>query len=187
MARMDELLSEYGNERHIGQRVQDERKRHGWSQAQLARRMGAAGHPMHQSAISKIEPDDPEQRAGRRRGEGRATQRRSVTVGEALALANVLEVPLGELLLPKSILERARAVRALSEGQSACAALLGVQHRYHETLNRIAESLMTDPEFRAIVDDLTPDVFAEDNLSHRFLDDVRNAYERLTASAESAK
>ena len=102
-----ELVNELGSERWLGQRIQTERKVHGWSQAKLSDELAKAGHPLHQSAISKIEPPDEDKRGGRPRG-GTAG-RRSVTIGEAVGFSKVFGIPLGELLLPPDAVRDAAA------------------------------------------------------------------------------
>ena len=94
---VSELVNELGDKKWLGLRIQQERKLRGWSQARLSEEMTKAGQPLHQSSISKIEPPDEDRRGGRPRGEGST---RSVTIEEALGLSKVLNIPLGELLLP---------------------------------------------------------------------------------------
>lgn len=81
--RGERLLEE--SEANFARRVEYERKRRGWSQERLAARMAKAGVPVHQSAISKIE---------------RTTDRRAISVDEALAFASVFGVPVLEMLQP---------------------------------------------------------------------------------------
>jgi transcriptional regulator with XRE-family HTH domain len=95
----NELINEIGSDANVGERIQFERKARGWSQAELARQLKKIGHPIHQSAISKIEPEDRDQTAGRRRGSS-PERRRSVTISELIGFSKVFGVPFGELLLP---------------------------------------------------------------------------------------
>ena len=83
----NELVASRGNERFLAERVLDERKQRGWSQAQLSKELAKVGSPLQQSAISKIESPP--------KGE-----RRSISIGEAIGFARVFGIPLGELLLP---------------------------------------------------------------------------------------
>ena len=101
------LVNELGSERWLGQRIQTERKVHGWSQAKLSDELAKAGHPLHQSAISKIEPPDGDKRGGRPRGA--VSGKRSVTIDEAVGFSKVFEIPLGELLLPPDAVRDAAA------------------------------------------------------------------------------
>lgn len=66
-------------------RIRELREFRGWSQAELADRMTKAGHPMHQTVISKIERSSP------------TTGRRSIALDEAIGLASVLGVTLETL------------------------------------------------------------------------------------------
>ncbi len=79
----ERLLHE--SEANLARRVEYERRRRGWSQERLAAQMARAGVPVHQSAISKIE---------------RTTDRRAITVDEALAFARVFEIPFDQMLKP---------------------------------------------------------------------------------------
>jgi transcriptional regulator with XRE-family HTH domain len=84
------LIEKVGGEDHLALRVTTERNRLGLSQEKLAEAMVAAGCPVPQSAISKIENPG---RGGRR----------AISVEEAIAFAKVFDVPLGELLLPPDV------------------------------------------------------------------------------------
>jgi transcriptional regulator with XRE-family HTH domain len=82
------LINAVGSERWLARRIRHERVARGWSQAGLSELMAASGHPLHQSAISKIEAPPA--------GEGP----RMVTIDEAIGFSKVFGIPLGELLLP---------------------------------------------------------------------------------------
>jgi transcriptional regulator with XRE-family HTH domain len=70
-------------ERGFGRRVRELRKGFRWSQDDLAARMSAAGFPMHQSTVAKME------------SAGRPT-----SIGEVTALASLFQLPLTDLLSP---------------------------------------------------------------------------------------
>lgn len=81
--------TDLASEAALAEWVKAERVRRGWSQETLAKKVEAIlGGGFPQSAVSKIE---------KQRG------RRSITVDEAIALAQVFEVPLAKLLLPPSV------------------------------------------------------------------------------------
>jgi hypothetical protein len=103
---VSKLVNEVGNEKWLGQRVQTERKARGWSQARLSVEMAQVDHPLHQSAISKIEPPDEDRRGGHPKGR---SVTRSVTIGEAVGFSKVFGIPLGELLLPPDVVRNAMA------------------------------------------------------------------------------
>lgn len=65
----------------FSKRVRELRKSQGWTQSDLAKRMTAAGYPMHLTTIAKLEA---------------AT--RPTPVEEAYALAAIFELPVTELL-----------------------------------------------------------------------------------------
>ncbi len=83
------LVNQVGKERWLADRIRTERKNRGWSQTRLVKEMMDAGHPIQQSAVSKIEspPRDKGQRA--------------ITIDEAIGFSKVFHIPLGELLLPR--------------------------------------------------------------------------------------
>lgn len=81
-----------GSERSLARRLQWERESRGWTYDGLAARLTAAGCPIQASAIYKIEKGDPPRR---------------ITVDELVALAQVFEADVQELLVPvEAILHR---------------------------------------------------------------------------------
>ena len=81
------------------------RELHGWSQTELAQRMGDRGFPFHQATVYKLEDGQ-----------------RPTRLAEAVALAEVLEVPLTNLIGPDAPervarFELARAARRVKEAQ----------------------------------------------------------------------
>ena len=67
-------------ERMFGVRVKDLRQARGWTQGDLAQRLTAAGYPMHQTTVAKME------------GGSRPTN-----VGEVAALAAIFGIPIGSV------------------------------------------------------------------------------------------
>lgn len=80
----------------FGQRVRNEREDRGWTQADLAERLGKAGLHLHPSAIAKIEIREPK--------DGKP---RAIRLNEATVIAKVLGVPLKSMLLgsPQEVLD----------------------------------------------------------------------------------
>jgi transcriptional regulator with XRE-family HTH domain len=74
-----------GAEDMVARHIAYLRKKKGWSNAELAKRMTDAGCPINQSAIQKIEHGDP---------------RRTISLDEALALADVFGTTVEELMRP---------------------------------------------------------------------------------------
>lgn len=87
-----------GTEDSLAQRIRAERERRGWTYEALASRMEAVGCPIQPSAIYKVEKGKP---------------RRRVTVDEFVALANVFELELADLLLPIELVSDREARRLL--------------------------------------------------------------------------
>ncbi|WP_431929838.1 helix-turn-helix domain-containing protein [Nonomuraea jabiensis] len=74
------------SEENVALRLAWEMRRRGWSQDRMAQELTNAGQPMHQSAISKIVNSMPDGR------------RRTISVDEAIAMARVFGISVGELL-----------------------------------------------------------------------------------------
>lgn len=75
------------SEENIAWRIRHEMSRRGWSQERMAKEMTDAGHPLHQSAVSKIvNPKDG--------------KRRAISVDDAIGFAKVFGLSLREMLLP---------------------------------------------------------------------------------------
>ena len=72
-------------------RISYERQRRGWSTAELARRVTAAGCKINQSSVWHIENGQP---------------RRKISAGEAVAFAQVFEITLDELMKPPDAPEK---------------------------------------------------------------------------------
>jgi len=87
-------------ESNLARRVEIERRSRGWSYAALAEAMTRAGCTINASAIYKIEKGDPP---------------RKITVDELLALAEVFDVEVEDLLTPVEILRKERAKNLLTE------------------------------------------------------------------------
>lgn len=67
-------------ERRFGRRVKQLRQSIGLTQEELARRMTAAGQPLHPTMVTKLEGGN-----------------RPTSIGELVSLANILRVPVGAL------------------------------------------------------------------------------------------
>ncbi|MGV0807053.1 helix-turn-helix transcriptional regulator [Mycolicibacterium setense] len=67
-------------ERLFGGRVKDLRAARGWTQEELAKRMTAAGHSMHQTTVAKLEGGN-----------------RPTTIGEATTIAAIFGMPVAGL------------------------------------------------------------------------------------------
>jgi transcriptional regulator with XRE-family HTH domain len=71
--------------RYFGARLRDERERRGWTQVEMARRLGEAGWPVNATVLAKVESTKED-------------VRRSVNIDEAMACAEVLGMSLDTLL-----------------------------------------------------------------------------------------
>lgn len=74
-------------EEYLGRQVARLRKKRGLTQAELAERLGTYGHRMHQVTVAKLE-----------------TGQRPTRVNEAVALSEILEVPVSALIPDRGVL-----------------------------------------------------------------------------------
>lgn len=100
MPRPNRIRSVEG-ETNLARRIQRERNLRGWSYETLASKMTEAGCPIQGSAIYKVEKG----------GE----KRRRVTVDELIALAQVFDVTVENLLTPVEVLRTQRGQEVLKE------------------------------------------------------------------------
>lgn len=128
------LVNALGDERWLAQRVQSERQARGWSQQRLSKELGIAGHPLQQSAISKIESAEP--------GVGR-----TITIGEAVGFAKVFGIPLGELLLPPDAVRDRRAWHLFLDAAQHNNDMRHSRDKYQHCIDRIANGQPGD-EFK---------------------------------------
>jgi transcriptional regulator with XRE-family HTH domain len=152
------VLESIIGERLLASRVKELRVNRGWTQADLAREMTAAGCPIHQTAVSRIEK--PSTTDGRR----------AIMLDEAIAFARVFEVPLGRLVSPapdpnavedaiarihalrqgtrELALERAVAER--EEQDASATARIAAERRAAATHNYRAHTARIDEEFGVV-------------------------------------
>jgi transcriptional regulator with XRE-family HTH domain len=154
----NDMVQTLGSEKWLARRVLVERQARGWSQAELSRRLRKAGYPLHQSAISKIESPP--------KGEGA----RAITIGEAIGLARVFDIPLGELLLPPEAMRFAAYAHQLVKGPELMAKVLLARTDLNDLVTRVAQALAETPEFRPV-----------------FVEHYRSACDRVVASGRTVR
>ncbi|MCO7238412.1 helix-turn-helix domain-containing protein [Aeromicrobium sp. CnD17-E] len=167
------LVEEFGAERHLADRVTALRQSRGWSQDRLAAEMAAAGCPIPQSAISRIE---------------NATARRDITVDEAISFAKVFGVPLIELLLPPGAQGSVLLLQLLRHGGHVAQQLRASQQAYADAVERVAELLLEDSMHYAAFDIARADerITFEGNEEISklgFMDEVEARYRALGGTA----
>ncbi|MGC1211268.1 MAG: helix-turn-helix transcriptional regulator [Micromonospora sp.] len=133
-------------EANLADRVAYERKERGWTTEGLAQRMTAAGCPINQSAIWKIEDGKP---------------RRRITYDEALAFAEVFGIPLDELSAPPELAADRTALRLLDEFRQARQVML-------DAFYRLSEHWATHPQVAEVLNEH----MANDDVSRDVLDDI---------------
>lgn len=135
-----ELMGKLGSEDNFASRLEAEMQTKGLSQAKLAKRMEEVGHPLHQSAISKIL--NPPQ----------GTTRRSVSIDEALAFSRALEVPLPALLVPNYALELGQASELLMEVFELYKSSLLNEERLKRKLTELVDVARSNDQARALIE-----------------------------------
>lgn len=130
----NDLINSIGAEKFLAERIEAERKRLGLSQAALSDRLAKVNHPLHQSAISKIE--SPPATDGRR----------GISIDEAIGFSKVFGVPLGELLLPPASLDRANSWRQFSEAVRLFEEIRALRVGYEGLIKGLRAAVLQDEE-----------------------------------------
>jgi transcriptional regulator with XRE-family HTH domain len=170
------LVNSVGGEEWLAARIERERKARGLSQAQLSKALAEVGHPMHQSAISKIESPP--------KGDGR----RSITIDETIGFSKVFGIPIGELLLPPDTVEIVQGLKDLSSGPDLLGQMILAEARYSEIVKRLATQVRSNATMRETwverfvqeqkkVADWGAD--PSDSISLRFMRDLASKVEEL--------
>jgi transcriptional regulator with XRE-family HTH domain len=126
------VVGSIGSERSLARRITYERELNGWKQATLARKMTDVGVPMNQSAISKIENDEPPRR---------------ITVDELVGFSLVFGIRADELLLPPELIADKAARKLLEQWQAA-------RSESHELKIQLMNHIEAHPHTEALVEEL---------------------------------
>lgn len=108
----------------MAERIAFEQGRRRWSNAELAKRLAAAGCPIDQSAISKIYSGKPKPRA--------------ISTNELAAFSQVLDVPVTELLRPLRAALSVQANDLLQELDDRRSAVIKAASAAQDVLRRVA-------------------------------------------------
>jgi transcriptional regulator with XRE-family HTH domain len=120
-----------GGETNLARRIEKERTKRGWSYETLAKMLTAAGCSIQGSGIYKIEKADPPRR---------------ITVDELLALAQVFDTTVEDLLTPIEVLERERAQELLKDLQQHDGELLRTIRRFFDAHSELLDLAAHDRE-----------------------------------------
>lgn len=157
------------SEENLARRIAWEMERRGWSQERVAKEMTDAGHPLHQSSVSKIvNPKDG--------------KRRSISVEDAIGFAKVFGVAFDNLLLPLEAVWDTDLRDALLRVQEI--------QQQRDALDREAASLIT--QVVQVAQAAGEDFFdrhlttADSATRERLLDEMYRWAQRLNAQAESS-
>jgi hypothetical protein len=137
------------NEDSLARRVTYERELRHWSPGGLARKMTAAGCPMNQSAIWKIEHGQP---------------RRKITVDEAMAFARVFDTTLEDLLNPPELVTESALNELLSKYEEHFAAAIASQIECNAIAIELDDLLAEHPEVREALGDALRRTFPDSPL-----------------------
>jgi len=152
----------HDSEANLARRVEYERRRRGWSQERLATQMVRAGVPVHQSAISKIE---------------RTTDRRAITVDEALAFARVFDLPVVEMLKPVEAAMSEEVARLFAELGEAMELSRLAGLKVSDAMARLGELLEQNPGADAALTSLIQRRLADRGLDpDHWIDDLPDAF-----------
>jgi transcriptional regulator with XRE-family HTH domain len=113
-------------ERYLAQRIARERESRGWTYESLASRMTAAGCPLNQSAIYKIERSDPPRR---------------ITVDELVGYSKVFGISVEQLLLDPEIDAEARVIEHLNVWRQLSAERVELVREYDERINAVETTI----------------------------------------------
>jgi transcriptional regulator with XRE-family HTH domain len=141
-------------ERALARRVAYERERRGWSTQHLAKRVTAAGCPIHQSAIRRIESGEPPRR---------------ITYDEALAFAHVFDTPLEELAVAPEAAADEELRALVAELTKAARRREDDDRRLVEVIKRLAVIAAGRSELRELLRELLHDWLGEmvdDEVTH---------------------
>ncbi|MFC1417791.1 helix-turn-helix domain-containing protein [Streptacidiphilus cavernicola] len=119
------------SEANVAARVLLERQARGWSTTELAQRMTAAGVPLNQSAVWRIESGTP---------------RRKISLDEALGFSKVFELPLEDLMAPPQEGLDLEARRLLQDCVDAFFEKRAVEDRLHLALVALDEYRKSHPD-----------------------------------------
>lgn len=128
------------SEEYLAARIRYEMEQRGWSQERMAKEMTDAGHPFHQSAVSKIvNPKDG--------------KRRSISVDDALGFAKVFGTTVDDLLMPLEVKLAREARDLLIDIAKIHQRRIELDHEADEKIMRLTRmsELPNDP-IRAIIE-----------------------------------
>jgi transcriptional regulator with XRE-family HTH domain len=135
MSRLNRLRS-IGGEANLARRIERERGNRGLSYDALAKRLTAAGCSISGSAIYKIEKADPPRR---------------ITVDELVALAQVFETTVEDLLIPVEVLDQERAKELLKDLDQAGSGFVDAIGYLLNTYNELFFLAADNPELHQYV------------------------------------
>ena len=162
MSRQNPLRS-IGGEANLARRIERERTARGLSYEALAKQLTAVGCSMSGSAIYKIERAEPPRR---------------ITVDELIALAQVFDTTVDDLLIPVEVLEREYAQELLKDLDQADAGMLEAIAPVLQSYSELFYLAAADPELYEYVfghhyrDDGTPVDAAELPSMFTYTDDL---------------
>ncbi|MFG2848523.1 helix-turn-helix domain-containing protein [Kitasatospora sp. NPDC048296] len=136
------------SEEHATERVRLEREYRGWSTGELAKRMTAAGYPMNQSSVWRIENGEP---------------RRRINLDEAIGFAKVFGLPLEEFLGPPESSSNKHIAQLTSEVVARYRFLLDLMMSTSEAFKAVDQYCAMFPQHAEELNDRIARAIAEEN------------------------
>ncbi len=160
---VSELIALQGNEAWIASRVRAWREERGWKQSVLVKELERLKVPISQPAISRIE--------NMGLGSGK-DERRSISVREAMALAQVFDVSLAELLLPPGALDEVTGWQDFLECAEELNRVRSAWRNYEIKVGSLQRKIRASESLRARVEN------ARDAAEARFRADMQRWFDR---------
>ena len=144
----------------VAQRIKFEREERDWSSAKLAQQMTAAGYPLNQSAIWRIENGDPPRR---------------VNLEEAVGFAKVFGISLGDLITPVGDMATPELKRRLQNLLEAARAYREAEATAYRAVEALEEYADGRPEQASVIKDLCANVLVAPE-DHHLLENVPKSF-----------
>lgn len=141
------LVADLGRGEHALRRISEELDRRQWTQARLLKAINEVvfedgdqsrrlrDGDMHPSTLSRLLNDSPD-------------QKRQLSIDQLLVIAKALEVPVGELLLPRGMRDRYEAWRLLKVAAELRARIAADEYELEKLTSRLAEVARESDDFK---------------------------------------
>ena len=156
----------------VARRIRFERENRDWSPAKLAQQMTAAGYPLNQSAIWRIENGDPPRR---------------VNLEEAVGFAKVFEMGLEDLITPVGAMATPELRRRLRNVLEATRAYQEAEAAAYRAVEALADYADSRPEQADVIKDISLSVLLSPDEPHLTEDVPESFLEDFSLYDESTR